>query len=96
MNNIYTYDVENESIEVDGHVFNEVDYYVCSKYLISILKAFKLLSIYLENKNNVSNYIIHQTNRVFEGHRSVEQYLNDLGISYENSLDGNILKKLLR
>ena len=93
-NNMYTFDIENKDIEVNGIKFSELDYYVCSKYLISILKAFKLLSIYLKDKKYINNYIIYQINEVFNGNISVETFLENIGVTYDNSLDSNIIRNL--
>ena len=94
-NNMYTYEVEHQQIKRKDFIYNDYNYHSDTKYLISILKSFNLLSKYFENNYPTKEYIIHQTNRVFEGHRTVEEYLNDLDVTYESSLEYNNVKKLI-
>ena len=63
---------------------NYEELYICSTYIKSTLKAFKLLSLYLENKDKQKD-IIKTIQCVFDGYINVEQLLKGYNVYYDNS-----------
>ena len=65
------------------------------KYFLSILKAFNLLSLYIESDNSVRKEILKGLGRVFEGKKMFEDFLDKFDITQESSLELEHTKKLL-
>ena len=78
----------------DEH-FSKYDYCRCAKYLISELKAFNLLDIYLNGSYATKKEILISVQSVIDGVRNMSSFLEKMDISYENSLDSDITKRLL-
>ena len=65
------------------------------KYLKSILKAFNLFDNYLSKDKNYRNYVFNSIQKIFDDKLSVEEFLNNLDITYDNSLDSSHVKKIV-
>ena len=68
---------------------------ISSKYLVSILMALNLFDLYTHSPNSIKKEIINKIQQVLDGHKKLEDILNELDISYDNSLDSNLFKKQL-
>ncbi len=68
---------------------------ISSKYLVSILMALNLFDLYTHSNNLLKKEIINKIQQVLDGNKKLEDILNELDISYDNSLDCNIFKKQL-
>lgn len=75
--------------------YNDVDYLAGGKYVFSILKAFKLLDVYLNGSYGVKKDILIRIQSVFDGARKLSETLESLDVNYESSLDSNVTKRLL-
>lgn len=68
---------------------------VSCKYIVSTLKAFKMYDMYVrENEFGKSN-ILWLVQKVFSGIKSLEDILDELGITYENSLEAEHIANLI-
>lgn len=95
-NSIYEYKT-NESGEniLEDRTYTEFDYHTDIKYLTSTLKAFKLLALYIGNSKSAKDYIIHQINSAMDGYRSLEESLNNVNVTYDNSLNSDYVRRLI-
>lgn len=69
---------------------------ISSKYLVSILMALNLFDLYTHSNNSIRKEIINKIQQVLDGTKQLEDILNELNISYDNSLDYNLFKKQLQ
>ena len=76
--------------------YGEFDFHGDVKYLISTLKALKMMIICTSDDNIKKYHVINQVNRVFNGDFTVEELLDKIEVNTENSLDPNGIKKLIR
>lgn len=68
---------------------------ISCKYIVSTLKAFKMYDMYVrENEFGKSN-ILWLVQKVFSGIKSLEDILDELGITYENSLEAEHIANLI-
>lgn len=74
---------------------NETNATICSKYIISTLKTFKLLDRYIVGSDLEKQFIMERIQEVLDGKKTLEDILKELDITYENSLDKNIFIKRL-
>ena len=95
-NSIYEYNNNEGHNAIENKVYTEFDYHVDIKYLLSTLKAFCLLASLTDEEFISSSYIIHQAARVFEGHRSVEEFLSDVGITNDKCYTTDAVSKILK
>lgn len=72
------------------------DAFLTSKYIVSILKAFKLLYLYIMGSENRKKEIMCLIQEVFDEKRTLEEMLDKMEINVDNSLDINIVKSLRR
>jgi len=66
------------------------------KYLVSIFKAFNLFDKYIHGSYNDKKNVLISIQSVIDGAKTLEEVLNKLDISYENSLDSEITNRLLK
>ena len=66
-----------------------------STYIISTLTAEKLFDLYLESNTITRNVIMNKIQLLMDGKTTIEEILESLDITFENSCDINILKKHL-
>ena len=71
-----------------------MDYHTCTKYFISTIKAFYLLELSLTN-NKYQKEIEQSIQRIFDGDSSLDEMLEFYEINYSNSLDPNIVLRLI-
>ena len=69
---------------------------ISSKYLVSILMALNLFDLYTHSNNSVKKEIMNKIQQVLDGTKQLEDILNELDISYDNSLDYNLFQKQLQ
>lgn len=67
-----------------------------SSYLESTLKAYNLFVRYYYSRESERKYIIQQLQRVIDGEITLEEILNILDVSLENSQDIKTIKKYLK
>lgn len=67
-----------------------------SKYVVSIIKALRLLLLYLESNNEIRKEILLGIQSVFDNNRTVEDILSKFDINLSDSLDINVIKKLMK
>lgn len=68
---------------------------ISCKYIVSTLKAFNMYDMYVrENEFGKSN-ILWLVQKVFSGIKSLEDILDELGITYENSLEAEHIANLI-
>lgn len=66
---------------------NKIDAMFSSKYITSMLKAFKLFDKYIYGIQGLRKEIMEWIQQVFDGLRCLEDMLEHFDISYENSID---------
>ncbi len=69
---------------------------ISSKYLVSILMALNLFDLYTHSNNSIKKEIINKIQQVLDGTKQLEDILNELDISYDNSLHPNLFQKQLQ
>ena len=74
---------------------NEYEYAMNVKYLISLTKAFNLLDKYLNSNNNIKKEIINVIQNIIDNKYTLEEGLNRIEILNNNSLDSNIVRRLI-
>ncbi len=95
-NLMYLYQNQDfEELAKEDPVFDEVSYLDAGKYLFSILKAFKLLDIYIGGNYSVKKEILIHMQSVLDGAKCLSEQLNYFGVNYESSLDKEVTKRLL-
>ena len=60
---------------------------ISCKYIVSTLKAFNLYSRYISGNENEKKYILSLVQQVVSGTRDLEDVLEVLGVTYDNSLE---------
>lgn len=89
-NELYTRYTANPDEKVDlRNVFS-------SKYISSILVAFNLFDMYFNGDEIFRKYIMNRIQSVFDGNRTLEDILNELGISYDSSKRVELFTKVLK
>lgn len=91
-NNMYLYQTE-QTKEENYQLF---DYCVDGKYLVSIVKAFQLLDLYIHADIKVKREILAKLQSVIDGELTVEDSLEHFDVSFENGLDSNIIHRLIK
>ena len=86
----------NKDIRDDGKEYTEFEYHSDIKYLMSVLKAIQLLSLFIDDKHPTASYVVHQARRVIEGHRSMEDFLSDVGVTYDSAVSSKNFEKVLK
>lgn len=69
--------------------------FLTSKYVVSLLKAFKLLELYISSDRGVKKEILKYIQNVFDKERTLEEMLEKLDVTMESSLDDKVYRKLL-
>ncbi len=69
---------------------------ISSKYLVSILMALNLFDLYTHSPNSIKKEILNKIQQVLDGSKKLEDILNELDVSYDNSLDSNLFIKQLQ
>lgn len=88
---LYNYLTDNDCVVEDGKWHNIIS----CKYIVSTVKAFKMYDLYVrENEFGKSN-ILWLIQKVFSGIKSLEDILEELGITYENSLEAEHVANLI-
>lgn len=67
-----------------------------SKYLESILIAFRLFLLYFQGNVSIKKEMLRCIQKVFDGDICLEEFLALYGITFENSIDESVFKHLLR
>lgn len=80
-------------MESKGTIYDAFNY---NKYIISLIKAFNLLLLYLNSNTSQKKEILSLIQQTFDAKRTVEEVLSKLEITKDNSLDINIIKKLMK
>lgn len=91
-NNIY----EFKNGDIDNKEYYEFDYHSDVKYLTSTLKAFQLLSMYIESIRPIDSYVTHQIGRSMLGFREVEKVLTDVGVIKDSYVNPEFTKKIIK
>ena len=86
---LYKYYYEN-----DGSI-TIINASICSKYIISILKALYLFYIYINGDILLKKFIIEKIQEVIDGKRTLEETLEELDVTYDNSLNKDVIIKRL-
>ncbi len=79
----------------EGKEYTEFNYHADIKYIISTLKAIQLLESFINDKYPTASYVVHQAGRVIEGHRTVEEFLEDVGVTYDSCTTSEHVEKVL-
>ncbi len=88
---LYNYFV-NGIVPEDGKWHN----IIACKYIVSTLKAFNLFDKYKQEKEFSKSDILWMVQKVFSGIKTLEEVLEELNITYDNSLDYEHVKALLK
>lgn len=89
--NLFNYLVNDDSVNIGS----KWDTVISCKYIVSTLKAFHLYDVYdRENEFGKSN-IIWMVQKVISGINSLEEILNELGVTYDSSLDPQHVANLI-
>ncbi len=89
--NLYTYLTEGTCNSNDGLWHNVIS----CKYIVSTVKAFHLFSNYYLGDEVERNNILWMLQKVISGFKSLEDVLEELGITYNNSLDERHISSLI-
>ncbi len=83
---------------INGVVPDDGKWYivVACKYIVSTLKAFNLLNKYIQEDELGKSDILWMIQKVFSGNNDLEEILNKLNVTYDNSLDYGHVKTLLK
>ncbi len=84
-----------EELAKEKSDYDDIDYLSGGKYVFSILKAFKLLDVYLNGNYSIKKDILIRIQSVFDGVKRLGETLESLDVNYESSLDSNVTKRLL-
>jgi hypothetical protein len=87
---LYNY-LANLEVTEDGLWHNVI----ACKYIVSTLKAFNLYDMYSKENEFGKSNIIWSVQKVFSGIITLENMLNELGITYQNSLDAEHVANLI-
>ena len=88
---LYSYFQNNECVSEDGLWHNVI----ACKYIVSTVKAFHMFNNYYMGDEIEKNNILWMVQKVFSGSMSVETLLNELAISYNNSLEKEHILSLI-
>ena len=94
--NFYSMFMHNANHPNPEREYTELDYYKDSRYTVSIVNAIAMLQYYLKSDDKMKKYIMKQIQAVFDGKMTVEDLLKKFDISFEDSLDPEIPKKILK
>ncbi|MBR6820890.1 MAG: hypothetical protein IKM55_01550 [Bacilli bacterium] len=83
--------ISSKDITEDGLWHNVI----ACKYIVSTVKAFHLFCNYYIGDDIEKNNILWEIQSVFSGRKSLEDVLNILGITYQNSLDQSHIQILI-
>jgi hypothetical protein len=87
---LYNY-LANLEVTEDGLWHN----IIACKYIVSTVKAFHLFSNYYVGDEIEKNNILWEIQSVISGKKTLEDVLDTLGITYQNSLDESHIKRLI-
>ena len=88
---LFNYLVNNVCLEETPKWHNVI----ACKYIVSTLKAFNLYDMYSKENEFGKSNIIWSVQKVFSGIITLENMLNELGITYQNSLDAEHVANLI-
>ena len=71
-------------------------YVIILSYLVSTIKALKLLDTYLNSNKLVKKEIMKSIQNVFDADNSLEEFLDEYEIDYDNSLDSKVLSRIIK
>ena len=75
---------------------NHFKYLINISYLISTIKAFNILNLYINSNNNIKQEIITNIQNIFDNKKTLEEILTKYDITTDSSKDIKIVKSLLK
>ncbi len=93
-NCIYLYKKEGRTDLLYEGKYNDYNYHTDIKYILSILKAFNMLALCIDDPD-FNEYLIAQIQTIFDGKRTVEEMLYDIDVNFETSLNPEHIRKLV-
>ena len=74
----------------------DIMYVIILSYLVSSIKAFKLFDTYINSNIFVKKSILKSIQKVFDADLYLEEFLDKYEITYDNSLDPKVLKRITK
>lgn len=87
---------KNGDRKILGDNYDELKFHIDAQYLQSILVAFNLMNKTLYGTNKTRKYILDQLQKVFDGIITVEDFMERVHCSYQESLDSKYAMRLLK